>query len=388
MLKDSRFFNISTLIIKVTNRCNLDCLYCYENVSRLGVDMSIETYKCLVDKTLSNTTQSSINFLFHGGEPSLISNQWYEQAMEYTIQMGKKYLKKVVFSMQTNLLALPDAKIDLFKKYDVQLGISLDGTFEENTAQRGAELRVLQNYNKLVNNNLKVGILSTINVDNFDKFDKICLFFESIKIKSFKANTVYNVGRGLNNQVLETSHVVQAQTSILKHMLNTKGLGLIEQNTLLELKRFFGQKTASSLCHDQVCGAGKLAMGITTNGDILPCGRFQWNDSQYYLGHIAAKEEDYFNKLNNFQNEAPENWLNCKNCGASKICRFSCQAFIVRSKDKINQECKPTIEKFNFFVEHHEALKLILANVEKGQRANVLFTIKTPQGPKEYHFNQ
>lgn len=350
--------------------------------------MSLETYQKIVDKVLINSNQPSINFLFHGGEPSLINNSWYEMALNYTLNLGKVYSKKIVFSMQTNLISLPDSKIELFKKYEIQLGISLDGTFEEATNQRGAEKQVIHNYKKLVSNRISVGVLTTINVDNYNKFDSICHFLEQLEVKSFKANVVYNVGRGLNNSVLTTSNVIQAQQTILKYMIDTRGTKVVEQNTLLELKRFFNKHTGGSLCHDHVCGAGKLAMGITTSGDILPCGRFQWDESQYYLGQIDEQENDYFDKLNRFQQQEPENWLNCKSCSASKICRYSCQAFIVRSKEKINQECKPTIAKYQFFVEHQEELQDVLQNVEVMQSEKVVFNIKTPSGIKSYPFNQ
>jgi uncharacterized radical SAM superfamily Fe-S cluster-containing enzyme len=34
--QDFRFSNIDALIIKVTKRCNLDCEYCYEKITKSG----------------------------------------------------------------------------------------------------------------------------------------------------------------------------------------------------------------------------------------------------------------------------------------------------------------------------------------------------------------
>ena len=394
--EDIRFLNIATLIVKVTHRCNLDCAYCYENITKTGQDMSLNTFQDLADKVLLNSRQKEILFLFHGGEPSLISNDWYEQAIHYALTLAKKVGKTAIFSMQSNLLFLNPSKIALYKKYNIHLGISLDGT-ENHGTMRGGENKVFQNYLKGIEAGLRIGILTTINQANFDKFDQICEFIHlKTSSKSFKANVVSPVGRGLELPSLKAEQVFMAQSSILQYMIKTKG-EFIEDNLRTEIIRFFAtederKNMPSTLCHEKQCGAGTTVLGVTPQGDLLPCGRFQWNDDSYFLGYLqtpdrSKAEKGFQKKLEQFHALVPENWYDCDNCAAKKICGFGCQAFIVRSKTKANVDCLPTKMKYRFFQENKDKLKIVYEKITTPQRHDLNFRIKGENGMiKTYKF--
>jgi uncharacterized protein len=180
MTIDPRFRHISTLIVKVTHRCNLDCLYCYEHITKSGEDMTIDTFKRLVDLTLQNSQENEILFLFHGGEPTILPNEWYEQSIQYAIKQSLKFQKKVSFSMQTNLLGITPSKIDLFKRYDIHLGVSFDGLPTQEQTMRGGEHKVLDNYFRIREAGIKAGIL-TITAILINSIKSVILW--SIKLK-------------------------------------------------------------------------------------------------------------------------------------------------------------------------------------------------------------
>lgn len=366
---DKRLATVETLIVKVTHRCNLDCLYCYENVSKQGEDMSLDTFRELAYQLITNSQSAQLTFLFHGGEPTLLPNAWYEAAITYAENLAEEKEKKLKWLMQSNLLSLPKAKIALFDSYRIHIGASIDSHPAMEKSWRGGEEKVWQNIQALKAAGVKVGLLSTINASNFNQFGKICSWLGEEGFRQFKANVVTPVGRGGSSYPLPADLVFEAQHDILEYLIRTKGKKLHESNLSTEIRRFFEPQREQSLCHERTCGAGKKVLGITPKGDLLPCGRFQWDDKAYFLGNLKHKAsslmeaQDFQAKLSRFHEAFPKNWYDCDSCEARKICGFGCQAFISRSKAKANLDCLPTKMRYDFFVKNKKYLEPVYEEI-------------------------
>jgi len=387
----SAFSAVSTLIVKVTYRCNLDCLYCYEKVSKTGQDMSIEQFKELVDLSLGQTSSPQLTFLFHGGEPTLLPIPWYEEGLDYALAQAKKWGKTVHFAMQSNLVRLKEEYIQLFQRYKIALGVSLDQpVFLLDDSQRGGETKVFKNFKRLQAAKVKAGVLATINSSNYPNFYTLCEWLWSeAKQRSFKANVVTPVGAAHGQPPLQAEQIFMAQKAIIDYMIATQGQALIESNIALELGRYFEPEQAqSTLCHEKTCGAGRSALGITPEGHLLPCGRFAWNEPAYYLGHLSEQRQasrkekkQLAQKIADFHAQKPENWYDCESCPAQKVCGYGCQAFILRSEEQANLDCLPTKMRFAYYQEKEVALKAVFANIQKRQAGpSRQFRIKDQNG--------
>jgi uncharacterized protein len=352
---DLRFSSVDALIIKVTKRCNLNCEYCYENITKTG-DMDIDVFRSIAQKAFFNSSKNRIQFIFHGGEPTLLPNSWYNGAFEICKTFGQLSGKEASLSIQTNLTRLTDEKIQLFKENDVSVGVSLDGPSDLSDSMRpGSELAV-KNFFRARDSGLDAGILMTINQSNFNKFPMILDWLSNdMAVKDFKANVVYSVGTGNMLPDMKAEEIFMAQKSIVDYMIECKGEKLIEHNLVQQIDWFSrdNDHETKSLCQSKTCGAGTRVLGITSDGNLLPCGRFQWNDSDYFLGNlaIASEIEEFENEVSNFHSLNSANWLDCDNCSARKICGFGCQAFISRSNSRLNVECLATKKLYEYFVE-------------------------------------
>lgn len=370
---DPRFRSVGALIVKITHRCNLDCSYCYEYITK-GNDMSLDTFKILVIRTLRSTEQDDVLFIFHGGEPTLVESDWFIKAVEFARQKARETRKRIRFAIQSNALALDDSKIELLRDLNIRLSISIDGPpFLPNMMRKRAEIAI-KNYQRAVSAGLKPGILMTINHSNFNYFHQICRWLEKeLQVHDFKANVISSVGRGINLPDLEHWQIFQAYRDILEYMIATKGCLVIEDNLSLELIRFFAKSTdlvklPNELCRTRRCGAGQKVLGITPDGKILPCGRFQWNEKEYFLGDLNENQFDldvFQQAINDFHTYASDNWNECSKCEARNICSYGCQAFIVRSKSKINLECLPTKMKYSYFETNRERLLPVVESIKR-----------------------
>jgi len=364
---DLRFINLSALIIKVTNRCNLECKYCYEDIAKKGDILLIETFKHIAEKAITSSINKRLNFIFHGGEPTLVPLQWYSEAITFCLDLASKFNKTITFGLQTNLISVTDKKLLELNVLGIHIAASIDAFDDISLPERSFSKKAISNLHRAKALNIPVNVLSVINKSNFKAFkDFTNLLQNDFSIKSFKANVAYPVGIGKFAEVLTPEEIFQAKKDILLSMFYSKGLGVNEVNLLKQIRKYFepSYNCDHEICDKQTCGAGKSVLGFNHKGDILPCGRFTWNDITYYLGNVYEQsDENAHDKLiTNFQSQNPQNWSDCKTCSAKSVCNFGCQAFITRSIDKTNIECISTKLLYNFFEENKNELETVYNN--------------------------
>ncbi|MCI5123246.1 MAG: radical SAM protein [Candidatus Electrothrix sp. AR5] len=370
MIPDPRFSSIRLAVIKLTNRCNIKCKYCYEDILANGKDMTTEIFQKIVQTLLASSSESKLSLLLHGGEPTLLSEEWFEENLEKTHELSCYYKKEVKVDIQSNLIDLTDSKIEIFKRFNVNIGGSVDNPNYSTEYLRPLSTKAYDNYLRLKNKEVRVGILSTINQSNLDIMGEFCDWLStSLNEKSFVANVAYSVGNGDSLISPKAVDIFNAQKDIINYMINSDGI-FFEHNLSEEIILFFEcykaqRKRPGSLCNDMYCGAGSKVLSFTLDGDILPCGRFAWSDSNHYLGNINSrplisffkKKKEQFHKLNS------EIWKRCSSCKAKAICNFGCRAFIARSKCIYNIECEPTKLRFEYYCQIEEKLQKLYEQI-------------------------
>lgn len=125
----------STFILKVINRCNIDCDYCYVFNSvdpawrALPPRMSLATARRAAERIAAHTRThgvTSIDVVLHGGEPLLAG-------VEHTRELLSEFAQAlrsgpaVSFEMQTNATLVTPEWLDLFEAFNVKISVSLDG---------------------------------------------------------------------------------------------------------------------------------------------------------------------------------------------------------------------------------------------------------------------
>lgn len=165
------------LILKVSSCCNLNCKYCY--VFNQG-DTSYKTEPATIDKSLIPQIVSRIKehciahkltkflVIFHGGEPLMVSKDFYVEFVKEAIELQKNNIR-VVFGLQTNGTLLTQAWIDLFMELKISVGISIDGPKAASeyrvyrASGESAYNEIERGINLVKNNGLAINILSVIN---------------------------------------------------------------------------------------------------------------------------------------------------------------------------------------------------------------------------------
>ncbi|MEH0577035.1 FxsB family radical SAM/SPASM domain protein [Streptomyces sp. B21-108] len=124
-----------TFILKVANRCNIDCDYCFvfnskdQAARRLPARMDLAVARAAarrIGEHASAHRLRTIHVVLHGGEPLLVGAGHMTGLLE-TVRDAAPAGTHVLFELQTNGTLLSDAWLDLFERYEVAVGVSLDG---------------------------------------------------------------------------------------------------------------------------------------------------------------------------------------------------------------------------------------------------------------------
>ena len=96
-------------IIHLTDKCNMNCKYCYEH--KKDKEISFDNIKKLVDNIVENDTSKSTVLSFYGGEP-LLKFEMIKDTIEYVNSKEKKI--DFMYSITTNGTLITDEVIDFF----------------------------------------------------------------------------------------------------------------------------------------------------------------------------------------------------------------------------------------------------------------------------------
>jgi uncharacterized protein len=127
--------NCLDVVLKVAERCNLACPYCYyfykENDLHKGgkAFMAESTMREVVSFLRKGVLDLDIRHLYiglHGGEPTLMPRDRFDRLCTL-LRDGLGDVTTVHLGMQTNGTLIDDGWIELFARHRVMVGVSIDG---------------------------------------------------------------------------------------------------------------------------------------------------------------------------------------------------------------------------------------------------------------------
>jgi uncharacterized protein len=126
---------VLTVIMKSTRLCNLRCTYCHS--WRAGPNQTM-TFPVLAHATwgaLRDPGVRFVDFVWHGGEATLVPQRFYEQAL-WLQERFRRPGQTVLNTVQTNGTRLSDEWLEFLRTHDFSVGVSLDGPPEVHDARR------------------------------------------------------------------------------------------------------------------------------------------------------------------------------------------------------------------------------------------------------------
>ena len=207
--------------LSITNRCNLNCEYCYKSVRTDGCikEIPFDTIKLFIDKLQKiegyKDYLSSVQLL--GGEPTLHPD--FINICSYLISQG---LDVRVSTNGTVTSILQSKELEkLYKRGNIEFRISLDEDINhDQKSSRGAVANtVSQNIKYLTSHGANVTVKSVITKSNINDIPQLLKYLQTLNVKYYGFSSLYNLGSADNSNYYQNNYV--SDLEILKKLMET-----------------------------------------------------------------------------------------------------------------------------------------------------------------------
>ncbi len=316
-------------IIHLTEKCNLNCTYCYEN--KRNKDISFECIKNLIDYEI-NRKQNYLIIVFYGGEP-LLQKNIIKNTIDYI--NSKKSKTEFYYGITTNGTLLDDDFIKYMKENKfVNIAYSIDG------------MKSTHNLNRLTIDGKGTFDITEKNAKNLLKcFDSVMSMSVITRnnLSNLSENVEYLIEMGFkyinllfdyseNWQDEDLAEIRKQYTKITEIYANKilqeydVEIPLIDDKIKTYIKDEYN-------CNDN-CKFGMTTINIGTDGNFYPCMQFV-NNENFIIGN-CKDGIDIKAKINLIKNSKKENET-CKNCTIRKRCKHTCACRNYILTDNINE---------------------------------------------------
>jgi uncharacterized protein len=324
-------------------RCNLQCGYCYEDPQRdagnLGVRYDVDAMK----RSIVAHSRADEPFLLFGGEPLLLTKDVLEDLWDWGFKRTGRN------TIQTNGVLIDDEHIALFKRYQVGVGLSMDGPGELNDARwdhtlertRRSTARSEQAIEKLVANGIVPSLIVTLHRMNgtADRLEKLIGWFsylESLGIRRIGLHLLEVESEEAREKyalsIDETIHALR-RLRRARQQLSGLTLTLIEDLELLLLGQDSGSKCIWQACDPYTTRAVK---GLDGQGERNKCSRVNKDGVDY----LPASREGFERYLALYH--TPQDAGGCKDCRFFLMCRGQCPGTAIGGDWRSKSEQCPT----------------------------------------------
>ena len=259
---------------------------------------------------------------------------------------------RITLGLVTNLSILSEQFVDLVRRFDLQVTVSLDGPKEINDLHRifrdgsGTYEIVASNIRKLKKlTNQPVAIEATITEDHrrlgYTKDSLLNYFASEFGISAVIPSEVYQGKPNWDDDSdfrIARALSVKSNTMMHREQKNLIKASVLDVSVLKYMLPLFA-KTQSPYW----CGAGLSILSVTPTGDIYPC--------QLFLGHEEYRIGNVMNGTWNDQivqqlrENSKLNDSECKTCQARWACT-ACLAAMLKRTGSLRESLNPRSEWF------------------------------------------
>jgi len=334
-------FPLQTLVINLTNQCNLSCQYCYE----YGEDkvatpegkakfMELETAKQSVDFLFKESAgRNSVHITFFGGE-TLMNFPLLKQIVDYSQSEAKVKGVTIDYSLTTNATLLRQDIIEYLSTNAIGVTVSMDGPKEMNDQLRvfangkGSYDIIVPKVKELLKHHTTRPIAARVTLTNGVR--DVAKIFHHLKNEigfhevgfapvTTSPTRLYAIDeKGLDDVLGQFEKLAY---EYLEFALRGEHHGFSNvSDTLSELHQ--------GISKSHPCGAGLGLLGVGPSGDISPCHRFVDSD-EHKLGHVSEGMDS--TKQQDFLKRGHVNAkYDCESCWARPVCAGGCyhEAFV------------------------------------------------------------
>lgn len=341
-------------IIKLTERCNYSCEFCrYANHRQSDSGISENLVIKFIRECISYNKMNdnaNMNIIFHGGEPLLYGIKRLRGILE-TIKKDLDDDFIIEYSIQTNSSLISDEWIELFKEYNFDVGISLDGPDGLNghfghNRERAVE-DALMVYKKMRKERVHCGFLSVITDRHLENLKEFYDFIIDSGIESVGLCYCYNK---FDKDSVDPVKLGKWLVELYELYFNAPKKVRIREFDLITRRVLNKPLNACSMSCREGCGN---YITITPDGKLEFCDDYDLDEGRKNsLGNLNDKSLLQILKSGQYQYMKNESIKiikdKCNDCSVYDLCRGGCS--------------RNDIENGNFFCDTYKIIYPYIQN--------------------------
>lgn len=281
-------------------KCNLGCSYCYQGDERIAANNSAPPYdmnamkQALIDEGVGkpdwqgNTT----GWTLFGGEALLMPVADIEELLKWSAGLGASV------GCQTAGNLITERHIDLFKKYGVSVGFSIDGPDDLNDARQAMDPKAtrattamsMRNLDRFLAEKMSVSLIVTLthtNVGTSAKLDRLVAWLLELRDKGLQYVNLHMLephgSSSLSLTQLWQTHVMRVLRSSLVGFKHVAPFDDMRKSLLQES----GSNCIWNFCDPYTTAA---VHGVEGDGSRGNCGRTNKNGVSYEKSNTSGHE--------------------------------------------------------------------------------------------------
>lgn len=315
--------------LQVTEKCNLRCKHCYASAGEANYanELTLDQWKSTISGIAEFADVEKCIPIITGGEPLL------RRDILDIIDFAMAKLNNVV--VVTNSLLLTDELIaELASRENLMIQVSLDGARRETHEYirgKGTYDRAIRNIEKLVQNQINVGLSPICTETFFEEIDEYFQLAKKLGVKTVQLQPVQYIGRALTDQKIKRVNGDKLIRKITEYYFSETYHDIIQYG--LESKSVIHMRNLNKLIS---CGTGHGTMYICANGDVYSCPNMM--NKNYVIGNVTTDNlcNLYYNSpvyrelraLNVNQHFGDE----CANCEVKHFCGGGCRGVCLANR--------------------------------------------------------
>ena len=326
----------SAVYFNPTERCNLDCGYCYlpRQARRSGQDMApvrvLEALSLLAayfGDTLPKGARPQL--VFHGSEPLLAKDAVFQGIQQYG-----DYFR---FGVQTNAVLLDKNARDFLVTRGCGIGISLDGPTPEiadRTRRTWGGVGVFPQTIKVLEDLAAypgLNVITTVTQENVAALPDLVEFLHRRGVANALLNPVRGTqagGRALMPDQPDLAHFFFKALDRTFELYESTGRQLVIGNFANLLLGLVAPGARRLMCDISPCGGGRCFFAVGARGEVAPCSEFL-GLPQFHGGNLFDQPLSDLLKtpqFNQVTTRVVEGLDPCKRCAVRHFCGAPCPA--------------------------------------------------------------
>lgn len=331
----------SSLLLKLTGACNIECEYCYDYDSsrfkkRLPLGRITETIAHLLAK------RDKLSILFHGGEPLLNFNVIKEVVTHAISESGAR--DRLHFGIQTNGTLFTEEIVAFLRNNNFSVGLSLDSNVEDGNRLRVSrgEISVLTRIKSVMSKypgflQERAGVLAVVSKSSLPHLTSFMRWLQEYDISAFSVSFLDLAGRAaaLTDEKPTTEDAIEFYSSVTE-MIRKREIQKLNFKSLNSHVSNFFTFSPRDFCHKGPCGAASGFLVLDAEGTTRTCDCVY--DPFFVISESNTVDLDSSIRGVASRNRVVDrhNWLRdsgplCSQCSLFGLCGGTCAAKAIAS---------------------------------------------------------